>query len=164
MTLLVSPNKIFNFISFTNENNASFFLFFFKFYLPRKFFRVSKQTLYQKTLRTPLILLIYCVIYQCCTSNEFKNVDRPNCQSSLFHLWELLLQEVEVDSQSQGDVANVFARQVSRPLLDRSFHRKVQARKIFGHRDSFEIIINKAEEKLAKVYTYKYLYKLICLP
>ncbi|KAK7605118.1 hypothetical protein V9T40_006976 [Parthenolecanium corni] len=76
--------------------------------------------------------------------------ERPNCQSSLFYAWETLLQEVEVDSQSQGDIANVFTRQVSRPLLDRSFHRKIQARKIFGHRDSFEIIISKAEEKLMK--------------
>lgn len=85
----------------------------------------------------------------------FVFLHRPNCQSSLFYAWETLLQEVEVDSQSQGDIANVFTRQVSRPLLDRSFHRKIQARKIFGHRDSFEIIISKAEEKLMKV-TYRY--------
>lgn len=97
----------------------------------------------------PAWLYLPCICYS--FPNKLVNVGRPNCQSSLFHLWESLLQEVESDSQSQGEVANVFARQVSRPLLDRSFHRKVQARKIFGHRDSFEIIINKAEEKLAKV-------------
>lgn len=76
---------------------------------------------------------------------------RPSCNSTLFQIWETLLQEVEIDSQAQTDIASVLSRQVSRPLLDRSFHRKVQARKIFGHRDSFEIIVNKAEEKLTKV-------------
>ncbi|KAI5753781.1 hypothetical protein M8J77_003302 [Diaphorina citri] len=76
--------------------------------------------------------------------------ERPACPSSLFHTWENLLQEVEVDSQAHSDIASVFGRQVSRPLLERSFHRKVQARKVFGHRESFEILINKAEEKLSK--------------
>jgi len=41
--------------------------------------------------------------------------------------------------------------QVSRPMLDKSFHRKVQSRKIFTHRESFETIIAKTEEKLSKV-------------
>uniref|UniRef100_A0A1B0BR69 Uncharacterized protein n=1 Tax=Glossina palpalis gambiensis TaxID=67801 RepID=A0A1B0BR69_9MUSC len=40
--------------------------------------------------------------------------------------------------------------QVSRPMLDKSFHRKVQSRKIFTHRESFETIIAKTEEKLSK--------------
>uniref|UniRef100_A0A1B6CG85 Phorbol-ester/DAG-type domain-containing protein n=1 Tax=Clastoptera arizonana TaxID=38151 RepID=A0A1B6CG85_9HEMI len=76
--------------------------------------------------------------------------ERPSCPNSLFHTWEALLQEVEVDSQAHSDIASVFGRQVSRPLLERSFHRKVQARKVFTHRESFEVIINKAEDKLAK--------------
>ncbi|XP_054275362.1 uncharacterized protein LOC128994676 isoform X6 [Macrosteles quadrilineatus] len=76
--------------------------------------------------------------------------ERPACPSSLFHTWETLLQEVEVDSQAHSDIASVFGRQVSRPLLERSFHRKVQARKVFAHRESFELVVNKAEEKLAK--------------
>ncbi len=83
------------------------------------------------------------------TTNYFLR--SPNGPASLLHLWETLLQEVEADSQTQGEIASVFARQISRPLLDRSFHRKVQFRQIFGHRESFEIIINKAEEKLSKV-------------
>jgi hypothetical protein len=40
--------------------------------------------------------------------------------------------------------------QVSRPLLERSFHRKVQSRKVFAHRESFETIVAKTEEKLSK--------------
>nr|XP_018898591.1 PREDICTED: uncharacterized protein LOC109031500 isoform X9 [Bemisia tabaci] len=76
--------------------------------------------------------------------------ERPACPSSLVHTWESLLQEVEVDSQAHSDVASVLGRQVSRPLLERSFHRKVQSRKVFAHRETLELMINKAEDKLAK--------------
>lgn len=76
---------------------------------------------------------------------------RPACPSSLFHTWETLLQEVEIDSQALGDIASILGRQVSRPLLEKSFFRKIQSRKVFTHRESYETIIAKTEEKLAKV-------------
>ncbi|XP_020717503.1 uncharacterized protein LOC101453779 isoform X1 [Ceratitis capitata] len=76
--------------------------------------------------------------------------ERPACHLAIFQAWEAFLQEVETDSQASNDVANVLSRQVSRPMLDKSFHRKVQSRKIFTHRESFETIIAKTEEKLAK--------------
>ncbi|CAG9860266.1 unnamed protein product [Phyllotreta striolata] len=76
--------------------------------------------------------------------------ERPACPSSLFHTWETLLQEVEIDSQALGDIASILGRQVSRPLLERSFHRKMESRKVFTHRESYETIIAKTEEKLAK--------------
>lgn len=76
---------------------------------------------------------------------------RPACPSSIFHTWETLLQEVEIDSQALGDIGSILGRQVSRPLLERSFHRKIQSRKVFTHRDSYEAIMAKTEEKLAKV-------------
>lgn len=63
----------------------------------------------------------------------------------------MFLQEVETDSKSISDVATVLGRQISRPLLDRSFHRKVQSRKVFSQRDSLEVILQKSEDKLAKV-------------
>ncbi|CAH1122786.1 unnamed protein product [Ceutorhynchus assimilis] len=76
--------------------------------------------------------------------------ERPACPSSLFHTWEALLQEVEIDSQALGDIASILGRQVSRPMLERSFYRKMQSRKVFTHRESYETIIAKTEEKLAK--------------
>uniref|UniRef100_A0A1I8PL17 Stac-like n=1 Tax=Stomoxys calcitrans TaxID=35570 RepID=A0A1I8PL17_STOCA len=76
--------------------------------------------------------------------------ERPACHLSIFQAWETFLQEVETDSQASNDVAHVLYRQVSRPMLDKSFHRKVQSRKIFTHRESFETIIAKTEEKLSK--------------
>lgn len=82
-------------------------------------------------------------------NNELRK-ERPACPSSLFHTWEALLQEVEIDSQALGDIASILGRQVSRPMLDRSFFRKIQSRKVFTHRESYETIIAKTEEKLAK--------------
>ncbi|CAO1427466.1 unnamed protein product [Diamesa serratosioi] len=76
--------------------------------------------------------------------------ERPACQSSLFHAWETFLQEIEADSQSTSELSNSLSRQVARPLLERSFHRKVQSRKVFTHRESFETIIAKTEDKLSK--------------
>ncbi|XP_065155671.1 uncharacterized protein Stacl isoform X4 [Atheta coriaria] len=76
--------------------------------------------------------------------------ERPACASSIFHTWETLLQEVEIDSQALGDIASILGRQVSRPLLEKSFYRKIQSRKVFTHRESYETIIAKTEEKLVK--------------
>ena len=76
---------------------------------------------------------------------------RPACPSSVFQAWETLLQEVEIDSQAHSDIASILGRQVSRPLLERSFYRKIQSRKVFTHRESYDTILKKTEEMLAKV-------------
>ncbi|XP_053673953.1 uncharacterized protein LOC128724213 [Anopheles nili] len=82
--------------------------------------------------------------------NSELRKERPACQSNLFSAWETLLQEIEADSQATIDVASTLSRQVARPLLERSFYRKVQSRKVFTHRESFDTIISKTEEKLSK--------------
>ncbi|GFR08299.1 putative c-terminal src similarity 3 domain of growth factor receptor-bound protein 2, partial [Trichonephila clavata] len=74
----------------------------------------------------------------------------PPYQSTLFTSWEVLLQEIEVDSQVHGDIARSLGRQVGMMLLEKTFHRKIQSRKIFLHRESFETILSKAEELLNK--------------
>lgn len=76
---------------------------------------------------------------------------RPAYTSSLFNCWEILLQEVEVDSQVHGDIARSLSQNVGVMLLEKTFFRKIQSRKIFLHRESFETILTKAEELLAKV-------------
>ncbi|KAL1498131.1 hypothetical protein ABEB36_008982 [Hypothenemus hampei] len=91
-------------------------------------------------------------------NNELRK-ERPPCPSSLFHTWEALLQEVEIDSQALGEIASILGRQVSRPMLERSFYRKIQTRKVFAHRESYDSIIAKTEEKLAKTrQEYKNVY------
>ncbi|KAB7498277.1 hypothetical protein Anas_05342, partial [Armadillidium nasatum] len=74
----------------------------------------------------------------------------PPCASQVFQAWETLLQEVEVDSQLHSDVAGTFVRQVSRPLIEKTFHRKLQSKKLFAHRESIETILGKTEEMLKK--------------
>ena len=57
-------------------------------------------------------------------------------------------------SQVHSDVAGVMSRSVSRPLLEKTFHMKIQSRKVFTHRESFEMILAKTEEMLVKVKFY----------
>ncbi len=78
---------------------------------------------------------------------------RPNGTYGLFQVWETLLQEVEVDSAVVADIANCLNRQVSRPMVDNTFHRKLEARKIFQHREQLENALEKASQQLDKVMT-----------
>lgn len=62
---------------------------------------------------------------------------------------------MEVDSAVVADIANCLNRQVSRPMLDGTFHRKLEARKIFQHREQLENALEKASQQLDKVgYTH----------
>ena len=76
---------------------------------------------------------------------------RAPCSIKAFDAWENLLQEVEVDSQVHSDVASNMARQISRPLIEKTFYRKIQSRKVFTHRESFETVLSKTEDMLKKV-------------
>lgn len=69
-------------------------------------------------------------------------------------MWETLLQEVEVDSAVVADIANCLNRQVSRPMIDGTFHRKLEARKIFQHREQLENALEKASQQLDKVRVF----------
>ncbi|CAG9115913.1 unnamed protein product [Plutella xylostella] len=75
---------------------------------------------------------------------------RASCPSSLFHTWETLLQEVEADVLVYSNAATALDRTVATPLIDRTFHLKVQARKLFAHREGCELILDKADDQLTK--------------
>ena len=77
--------------------------------------------------------------------------ERTPYQSTLFSLWELLLQEVEAESHSHGEVSRFLSRTLGSGLLEKTFHRKLQARKAFLHRESVEAILAKANEALETV-------------
>lgn len=96
-----------------------------------------------------LVATIACVCAGCEVWFLFSRF-RPPYHSSLFSCWEVLLQEVEVDSQVHGDISRSLGHHVGVMLLEKTFHRKVQSRKIFLHRESFETILAKAEELLNK--------------
>merc|ERR1712226_1404591 len=85
-----------------------------------------------------------------------KNVellrDKPGCSSTLFTTWDNLLQETEADAQVHANIAGVMSRAVSRPLLEKTFHMKIQSRKIFTQREGYETILAKTEEMLMKCH------------
>ncbi|XP_061728809.1 uncharacterized protein LOC133533775 isoform X5 [Cydia pomonella] len=82
-------------------------------------------------------------------NGELKK-ERASCPSSLFHTWETLLQEVEADVIANNNAATALERNVAAPLVDRTFHMKVQARKLFAHREGCEVILAKADDQLTK--------------
>ncbi|XP_026739979.1 uncharacterized protein LOC113502564 isoform X1 [Trichoplusia ni] len=82
-------------------------------------------------------------------SSELRK-ERATCPSSLFHTWETLLQEVEADVLGYNNAAQSLERLVATPLIERSFHMKVQARKLFAHREGCEVILGKADDQLTK--------------
>jgi hypothetical protein len=69
----------------------------------------------------------------------------------LFTVWDSLLQETELDASVHTDIAAALSRSVSRPLLEKTFHMKIQSRKVFTNRESFENLLAKTEDLLMKV-------------
>ncbi|XP_012138899.1 SH3 and cysteine-rich domain-containing protein isoform X2 [Megachile rotundata] len=65
-------------------------------------------------------------------------------------VWESLLRQVEADAVAHLDLAAVLQQQLSRPTLEASFHRKLQSRKVFAHREAYEQVVAKTEEKLQR--------------
>lgn len=82
--------------------------------------------------------------------NSELRKERASCPSSLFHTWEALLQEVESDVVGYNNAAQSLERLVATPLIERTFHMKVQARKLFAHREGCEVILGKADDQLNK--------------
>ncbi|XP_063361151.1 uncharacterized protein LOC134650180 isoform X3 [Cydia amplana] len=82
-------------------------------------------------------------------NSELKK-ERASCPSSLFHTWETLLQEVEADVIANNNAATALERNVAAPLVERTFHMKVQARKLFAHREGCEVVLAKADDQLTK--------------
>ena len=65
------------------------------------------------------------------------------------------MNETESDAVAHTDIAGVFGRAVSRPLLEKTFHMKIQSRTVFLHRESFDTILDKTEQMLLKVSIFK---------
>ncbi|XP_015123594.1 uncharacterized protein LOC107045752 isoform X2 [Diachasma alloeum] len=73
-------------------------------------------------------------------------------------IWENLLRQVETDASSHLDLATTL-KQLSRPTLEASFPKKLQSRKVFAHREAYEQVVSKTEEKLQKArLTYRRAY------
>ncbi|XP_047507505.1 uncharacterized protein LOC125051319 isoform X5 [Pieris napi] len=82
-------------------------------------------------------------------NSELKK-ERASCPSSLFHTWETFLQEVDADVVGFNNAASSLETTVAVPLIEKTFHMKVQARKLFAHREGCEVILGKADDQLNK--------------
>ncbi|XP_045516139.1 uncharacterized protein LOC123709075 isoform X4 [Pieris brassicae] len=82
--------------------------------------------------------------------NSELRKERASCPSSLFHTWETFLQEVDADVMGFNNAASSLERTVAVPLIEKTFHMKVQARKLFAHREGCEVILGKADDQLNK--------------
>ncbi|XP_045485685.1 uncharacterized protein LOC110999062 isoform X3 [Pieris rapae] len=82
--------------------------------------------------------------------NSELRKERASCPSSLFHTWETFLQEVEADVVGFNNASSSLERTVAVPLIEKTFHMKVQARKLFAHREGCEVILGKADDQLNK--------------
>ena len=71
--------------------------------------------------------------------------------SSLYNAFDCLLNDTEATAAGLTDISGVLNRSVSRPLLEKTFHMKIQSRTVFLHRESFETILDKTEQMLLKV-------------
>ncbi|XP_040569919.1 uncharacterized protein Stacl isoform X5 [Lepeophtheirus salmonis] len=85
-------------------------------------------------------------------NSDFRGDRVTSSNNSLLSLWDSFLQEIEMDSQIHSDIAGIFLRVISRPLLEKTFHMKIQSRKVFNHRESFESVLGKTEEMLIKCH------------
>lgn len=105
-------------------------------------------------LRSERLAFLYFEISDDC---QLLVLFRPNCNNSLFNAWDSFLNETESDAQAHTDIAGVLGRSVSRPLLEKTFHMKIQSRTVFMHRESFESILDKTEQMLLKVSVASYI-------
>lgn len=53
---------------------------------------------------------------------------------------------------ANNSAATALERAVATPLVERTFYMKVQARKLFAHREGCEVILAKADDQLTKVF------------
>ncbi|XP_058794717.1 uncharacterized protein LOC131666226 isoform X2 [Phymastichus coffea] len=79
-----------------------------------------------------------------------RTTDSRGDAGGMRRVWDSLLRQVEADATAQLDLASLLQQQLSRPALEGCFHRKVQHRKVFGHREAFEQVVAKSEEKLQR--------------
>merc|ERR1712112_725758 len=64
--------------------------------------------------------------------------------------WEQWMADVMQDSASHTEISASLGRNVAKPLLEKTFHMKIQSRKVFKQREAFERMINENEDKTTK--------------
>merc|ERR1719393_1107675 len=82
-------------------------------------------------------------------TNEVQSAG-PRCVNTIAIAWEQWMADVMQDSASHTEISATLGRNVAKPLLEKTFHMKIQSRKVFKQREAFERMINENEDKTTK--------------
>merc|ERR1719328_58266 len=74
----------------------------------------------------------------------------PRSVNTIAIAWEQWMADVMQDSASHTEISATLGRNVAKPLLEKTFHMKIQSRKVFKQREAFERMINENEDKTTK--------------
>jgi len=74
----------------------------------------------------------------------------PRYTNSIALAWEQWMADVMQDSACHTEISAVLGRAVARPLLEKTFHMKIQSRKVFTQRENYERLLADSEDRLAK--------------
>jgi len=74
----------------------------------------------------------------------------PRCNNSFAISWDHWMNDVMQDSAAHTEISSVLGRAVARTLLEKTFHMKIQSRKVFSQRESYENLLAETEDLLSK--------------
>jgi len=77
----------------------------------------------------------------------------PPCSNSIAISWDQWMAEVMQDSACHTEIASSLGRAVARTLLEKTFHMKIQSRKVFTQRETYERLLAGAEDSLSKSHS-----------
>merc|ERR1719422_418851 len=82
-------------------------------------------------------------------TNEVQSAGPPMV-NTIAIAWEQWMADVMQDSASHTEISASLGRNVAKPLLEKTFHMKIQSRKVFKQREAFERMINENEDRTTK--------------
>lgn len=77
----------------------------------------------------------------------------PRSGSSIGIAWEQWMADVMQDSACHTEISSTLGRAVARTLLEKTFHMKIQSRKVFTQRENFERLLADSEDILSKTHS-----------
>lgn len=74
----------------------------------------------------------------------------PRSVNTIAIAWEQWMADVMQDSACHTEISAALGRNVAKPLLEKTFHMKIQSRKVFTQREAFERLIAENEDCTTK--------------
>merc|ERR1719228_2261640 len=74
----------------------------------------------------------------------------PRSVHTIAIAWDQWMADVMQDSACHTEISAALGRNVAKPLLEKTFHMKIQSRKVFSQREAFEKLIAENEDRTTK--------------